>query len=184
MFIDPVSIGLEIAAIVAGADSAVKTVKKAIQVGKDIHSVSNEIMGFLNGTAELAVLKVKVEAAATDPDSEVNLTSIAFDIVLKEKKLREDEEYLRNMVIYELDQVDVWFAMVRKRDELYKQKAAAHQAKLTEARLKLKLAEEKIAKRRAKIKNIIETTITVILGVGSIVFLVWGFMWVVFNWRY
>jgi hypothetical protein len=146
--------------------------------------VSNEIMGFLNGTAELALLKVKVEAAATDPDSEVNLTSLAFDIVLKEKKLRDDEEYLRNMVIYELDQVDVWFAMVRKRDELYRQKAAAHQAKLTEARIKLKLAEEKIAKRRAKIKNIIETTVTVILGVGSILFLVWGFLWVFFNWRY
>jgi hypothetical protein len=39
--------------------------------------------------------------------------------------------------------------MVRKRDELYRQKAAAHQAKLTEARIKLKLAEEKIAKRKS-----------------------------------
>jgi len=182
--LDPISIGLEIAAIVASADSAVKTVKKAIQVGKDIHSVSNEIMGFLNGTAELAALKVKVEAVATDPDSEVNLTSLAFDIVLKEKKLRDDEEYLKNMVIYELDQVDVWFSMVRKRDELYRQKAAAHQAKLTEARIKLKLAEEKIAKRKARIKNIIETTVTITLGVGSILFLIWGFLWVFFNWRY
>jgi len=182
--IDPISIGAEIALIVSGADSAVKTVKKAIQVGKDIHAVSNEIMGFLNGTAELAALKVKVEAAATDPDSEVNLTSLAFDIVLKEKKLRDDEEYLKNMVIYELDQVDVWFAMVRKRDELYAQKAAAYQAKLTEARLKLKLAEEKIAKRKAKIKHIIENVITITLGVGSIIFLIWGFTWVVLNWSY
>jgi len=182
--IDPISIGLEIAAIVASADSAVKTVKKAIQVGKDIHAVSNEIMGFLNGTAELGALRVKVEAIAVDPDSEVNLTSLAFDIVLKEKKLRDDEEYLKNMVIYELDQVDVWFAMVRKRDELYRQKAAAHQAKLTEARIKLKLAEQKIAKRRARIKNIIETTITIILGMGSIAFLIWGFAWVIMNWRY
>jgi hypothetical protein len=182
--IDPISIGAEIALIVANADAAVKTVKKAIQVGKDIHAVSNEIMGFLNGTAELGALRVKVEAIAVDPDSEVNLTSLAFDIVLKEKKLRDDEEYLKNMVIYELDQVDVWFAMVRKRDELYRQKAAAHQAKLTEARLKLKLAEEKIAKRKAKIKHIIETVITITLGVGSIIFLIWGFAWVVLNWRY
>ena len=182
--LDPVSIGLEIAAIVTSAESAVKTVKKAIQVGKDIHAVSNEIMGFLNGTAELAALKVKVEAVATDPDSEVNLTSLAFDIVLKEKKLREDEEYLKNMVIYELDQVDVWFAMVRKRDELYQQKAAAYQAKLTEARLKLRMAEEKIAKRKAKIAAIIENTVVTTLGLASITFLVWGFAWVVLNWRY
>ena len=182
--LDPVSLGIEIAAIVASADSAVKTVKKAIQVGKDIHAVSSEIMGFLNGTAELAALKVKIEAVATDPDSEVNLTSLAFDIVLKEKKLREDEEYLKNMVIYELDEVDVWFSMVRKRDELYQQKAAAHQAKLTEARMKLRMAQEKIAKRKARIAAIIENTIVTILGLGSIGFLAWGFVWVIMNWRY
>jgi hypothetical protein len=74
--------------------------------------------------------------------------------------------------------------MVRKRDELYAQKAAAYQAKLTEARLKLKLAEEKIAKRKAKIKHIIENVITITLGVGSIIFLIWGFTWVVLNWSY
>jgi hypothetical protein len=182
--LDPVSLGLEIAAIVASAESAVKTVKKAIQVGKDIHAVSGEIMGFLNGTAELAALKVKIEAVATDPDSEVNLTSLAFDIVLKEKKLREDEEYLKNMVIYELDEVDVWFSMVRKRDELYQQKAAAHQAKLTEARIKLRMAQEKIAKRKARIAAIIENTIITTLGLGSIGFLCWGFVWVIMNWRY
>ena len=182
--LDPVSLGIEIAAIVASADSAVKTVKKAIQVGKDIHAVSSEIMGFLNGTAELAALKVKIEAVATDPDSEVNLTSLAFDIVLKEKKLREDEEYLKNMVIYELDEVDVWFSMVRKRDELYQQKAAAHQAKLTEARMKLRIAQEKIAKRKARIAAIIENTIITALGLGSIGFLCWGFVWVIMNWRY
>jgi hypothetical protein len=170
---DPISIGLEITAIVKGAELAVKTVQQAIKVGKDIHAISGDIMSFLSGTASLKIKKAEIEAAALEAEDGQDFTALAFDIVLKEKKLKEDEEYLKDVVIYELDQATVWFDMVRKRDELISAHAAKTLERIRAARAAKQAEESRIRRKKEEMIESIQLAATIIVGTlvtGSMVY--------------
>ena len=164
---DPITIGLAFTA----AQAAVKGIKQAIALGKDIQSVTHELSSFFKSSAEVRVAAAEAQHHAADPNCSDDVTMIALDLVLKEKQLRDDEAALKNMIIYELDSADVWFAMDKKRDEILEKRRLANQEKIkaaTEAKLERDRLARKKAKEREEIMNAIEVVFGVIISLAII----------------
>jgi hypothetical protein len=93
---------------------------------------------------------------------------LALDIVLKEKKLRDDEAALKHLIIYELDQSDVWFEMERVRDSILAKRKTVDEEKL-KAQTEAHLAKNRLLakKRREKeaLLNLVQTIFTIVLTV-------------------
>jgi hypothetical protein len=110
---------------------------------------------------------------------------LALDIVLKEKKLRDDEAALKHLIIYELDQSDVWFEMERVRDSILTKRKTADQEKI-KAKTEAHLANNRILAKKQREKeallNLIQTIFTVVLTVvvvgGGITYTLW---WLIKN---
>jgi len=169
---DPITIGLAFSA----AQAAVKGIKQAIALGKDVQSVTKELGDFFKSSAEVRVAAVDAQRAADDPNCSDDVTMIALDIVLKEKQLRDDETALKNMIIYELDAADVWFAMESKREEILSKRRLADQEKI-KAATEAKLERDRIQRQKEKDR---EETIDSFLSALSIVVtggIVIGFGW-------
>jgi len=178
---DPISIGLEITAIMAGAQTCVKGVQTAIKLGKDIHSISKELSGFFHKSAELRVIQTEVQAKSLDPECTEDLTALAFDIVLNEKKLRDDEERLKHTIIYELDEAEVWFDMVRKRDELIQQRAHAAEEKIRAANLHIKAEKARLQRKRENFWDTVNLIATIVVGIGFVFGTFYGLWYMIVN---
>ena len=178
---DPISIAVEIAVIMKGAQAAVTGVQSAIKLGKDIHSVSKELYGFFHKSAELKIIQAEVQAKSIDPECTEDLTALAFDIVLSEKKLRDDEQQLKNMIIYELDEAEVWFDMVRKRDELIEQRAHAAKEKIREANLRVKAESARLQRKKENFWNLVNLWATVAVGTSFVFATFYGLWYMIIN---
>jgi hypothetical protein len=169
---DPITIGLAFAA----AQTAVKGIKQAIALGKDIQSVTQELGSFFKSSAEIKVAAAKAHRLAEDPNSTEDVTMMALDIVLKEKQLRDDEEALKNLIIYELDEATVWFEMVKQRDYILEKRRLADQAKI-KAATEAKLERDRIARKKRKEHDELINSFEIALGVVISMFIIGGFAW-------
>jgi hypothetical protein len=175
---DPITIGLAFTA----AQTAVKGIKQAIALGKDVQSITAELGSFFKSSAEVKVAAIEAQRAANDPKCTEDVTMMALDIVLKEKQLRDDEESLKNMIIYELDSAEVWFAMENKRNEILEKRRLADQAKIkaaTEAKLERDRMARKKARERAELMNTVEIATGVIISMIMIIGFVYGGYYVI-----
>jgi hypothetical protein len=180
---DPVTIGLAFTA----AQAAVKGIKQAIALGKDIHSITNELSSFFKSSAEVKVAAVEAQRAADNPHCTEDVTMMALDIVLKEKQLRDDETALKDMIIYELDSAEVWFAMERKRDEILEKRHLADQEKI-KAETERVLEEKRQARIKERKREIFWSNVelwgTIITGIMVVAGLFYGLWWMINYYRY
>jgi len=180
---DPVTIGLAFTA----AQAAIKGIKQAIALGKDIQSVTQDLGSFFKSSSEVKVAAIEAQRAANDPNCTEDVTMMALDIVLKEKQLKDDEESLKNMIIYELDSAEVWFAMERKRDEILEKRRLADQAKIkaeTERVLEEKRQSRIKERKREIFWNNVELWATVATSVTVVSGLIYGLWWMIKYYRY
>jgi len=179
---DPITIGLAFSA----AQAAVKGIKQAIALGKDIQSITQDLGSFFKSSAEVRVAAVEAQRAADDPNCSEDVTMMALDIVLKEKQLRDDEVALKNMIIYELDEAEVWFAMEAKRDEILTKRRLADQAKIkaaTEAKLEHDRIIRKKQKERDELLDQFQIALNIVVSLAVIVGFGWGGYYILHQYR-
>lgn len=180
---DPITIGLAFTA----AQAAVKGIKQAIALGKDVQSITQDLGSFFKSSAEVKVAAAEAQRAANDPNCTEDVTMMALDIVLKEKQLKDDEEALKNMIIYELDSAEVWFAMERKRDEILEKRRLADQAKIkaeTDRILEVKRLERIQIRKREKMWENIELCGTITISSLLVIGMFYGLWWMIHYYRY
>tara|TARA_R110000868_G_scaffold99117_1_gene272953 strand:- start:255 stop:728 length:474 start_codon:yes stop_codon:yes gene_type:complete len=137
----------------AAAQAAVKGVKAAIALGKDIHAITGDMMKFFEA-------KDVVQKAASNPKSAFGKsdTAAAFEIVMQAKQLADAERELNNYMVMS-GNADLWQQLMIERNNIIQNR---------------KSQEILDAKHAKKKKEEIDDLVNWLLG-GGIVLLVLGF---------
>jgi hypothetical protein len=120
----------------ATAQAAVKGVKAAIALGKDIHAISGDMMKFFEAKdiVQKAASKPKTGFAGSD-------TAQAFETVMQAKQLAEAETELKNMLIWS-GNADVWEGVLQERNNIIqRRKKAEMEAALVKAKKRQQIME-------------------------------------------
>jgi ribosomal protein S20 len=122
----------------AAAQTAIKAVKAAVALGKDIQAVSGDLMKFFDAKdiVQKAAAKPKSGFAQSD-------TAQAFEIVMQAKVLADAERELNNYMVMS-GNADVWQQLLVERNRIIQQR------KVEEI-----LAENKAKKRKADIEELL-----------------------------
>ena len=96
----------------ATAQAAVKGVKAAIALGKDIHAISGDMMKFFEAKdiVQKAASKPKTGFAGSD-------TAAAFEIVMQAKQLADAERELNNYMVMS-GNADLWQQLMIERNNI------------------------------------------------------------------
>ena len=135
--IDPVSIGIAFSV----AQSSVNNIKKAIALGKDIHSLTGEFVKFFNSSDTVHSASVKLKAKNVGK-SDSELGAVALELAMNSKRLRDAEKELKELLIYS-GNGDIWEEMLRERTRLIKERNAAEREMINiKAKQKEQMAED------------------------------------------
>jgi molecular chaperone GrpE (heat shock protein) len=135
--IDPVSIGIAFSV----AQSSVNNIKKAMALGKDIHSLTGEFVNFFNSSDKVHTASVKLKAKNVGK-SDSELGAVALELAMNSKRLRDAEKELKELLIYS-GNGDVWEDMLRERTRLIKERNAAEREMIkAKAKQREQLAED------------------------------------------
>ena len=144
----------------AAAQAAIKGVKAAIQMGKDINGMSGDLMKFFEA-------KDAVAKAASSPKKSTfgkSDTAQAFETVMHAKQLQDAENELKQMLIWS-GQADVWHAIVMERNNLV-QKRKSEEIAVVKAK----------AKRKKEVGEVIELVLLLAAAAAFLTLLAWGTM--------
>jgi hypothetical protein len=137
--IDPVSIGIAFSV----AQAAVNNIKKAMALGKEVHSLTGEFVKFFTSSDEIHSASVKLKAKNVGK-SDSDLSAVALELAMNSKRLRDAEKELKELLIYS-GNADVWEDMLRERTRLIKERNAAElQMAKDKAKQREQLAEDLI----------------------------------------
>lgn len=110
----------------AMAQGAVKGIKAAIQLGKDVSGLYKEFSQFYNAADQVHVASTKMRIAAINKtDAQIN--SDALQIAMASKTLRDNEKELKDILFWS-GNADVWNEMMAERTRMAKERRAAEQA--------------------------------------------------------
>lgn len=149
----------------AVAQAAVKGIKSAIALGKDVQSIMGDIGKFYHAVDAVQVGANKARIAGIRK-SDADISKEAFDLAWKAKQLWEDEKAIKSH-LFLTGNKDVWENMMAERVRLGKERVELE-----------RLEEEKIQKDREALANLFlniclfGATIAVIIPFGA---LVWQF---------
>jgi hypothetical protein len=137
--IDPVSIGIAFSV----AQAAVNNIKKAMALGKEVHSLTGEFVKFFTSSDKIHSASVKLKAQNVGK-SDSDLSAVALELAMNSKRLRDAEKELKELLIYS-GNADVWEDMLRERTRLIKERNAAElQMAKDKAKQREQLAEDLI----------------------------------------
>ena len=114
----------EIGLLIATAETAIGTIKKAIAVGKGAHECMSELMRLFD--AQDAVVKASTEDKHKAGRSDM---AEAMESVMAAKRIRDMMEELQQFLIYS-GQADVWNDIIKERNAIRQRKKAAELAEL------------------------------------------------------
>jgi len=135
---DPITIGLAFVA----AQEAVKHIKQAVALGKDIHSLVGQFSKFFESADAVHIASTKAKVSNVGK-SDAQLGRQALEFAMHSNKLREDERALKDMILWELGKPQIWEDMIRERTRLMKERFAAERAAEEEKhRHKQKMADQ------------------------------------------
>lgn len=137
--IDPVSIGIAFSV----AQASVNNIKKAMALGKEVHSLTGEFVKFFTSSDKIHSASVKLKAKNVGK-SDSDLSAVALELAMNSKRLRDAEKELKELLIYS-GNADVWEDMLRERTRLIKERNAAElQMAKDKAKQREQLAEDLI----------------------------------------
>jgi hypothetical protein len=144
----------------AAAQAAIKGVKAAIALGKDIQAVSGDLMKFFEA-------KDVVQKAASKPKSTFaqSDTAAAFEIVMQAKQLADAERELNNYFVMS-GNADLWQQLLVERNNIIQQRKTQE------------ILDEKNAK--AKAEEMEDFLTWLMAGALVILLLAMGFWWLTF----
>ena len=131
----------------AMAQGAVKGIKAAIQLGKDINGLMGDFSNFFQACDEVHIANTK-ERVKNSNKTDAQIGAEALKIAMASKTLRENERELKDLLVMS-GNGDVWQEMVKERIRMLKERTAA-------------LAEEeklRVAKRQFIMNSIFNTII-------------------------
>jgi len=120
---DPITIGLAFVA----AQEAVKHIKQAVALGKDIHGLVGQFSKFFESADAVHIASTKAKVSNVGK-SNAQLGRQALEFAMHSNKLREDERALKDMILWELGKPQIWEDMIRERTRLMKERFAAERA--------------------------------------------------------
>lgn len=122
---------IEIALMLAGAETAVSSIKKAISIGKSAHECLTDFMNLFD--TQDAINKASVEERSKNPEK--SAMSEAMESVVAAKRIKDMMAELQRFLVYS-GQGDVWNDIMQERNAVIARRKAAA------------LAEEKARKAR------------------------------------
>jgi hypothetical protein len=161
--IDPVTIGIAFSV----AQSSVNNIKKAMALGKDIHSLTGEFIKFFNSSDTVHSASVKLKAKNVGK-SDSELGAVALELAMNSKRLRDAEKELKELLIYS-GNGDVWEDMLRERTRLIKERNAAEREMIN-----------KKAKQREQLAEDFLTIVVSLIGLFILIAFI-NFMWLIFT---
>ena len=135
----------------AMAQGAVKGIKSALQLGKDINGLYKEFSTFFQASDAVHIASSKMKMNNIGK-TDAQIGAEALQIAMASKALRDTEKQLKDM-LYWSGNAQVWDDMMKERVRMMKERAAAESA----------LEKAKIQKRE-DLSNII---LNVIIGITS-----------------
>lgn len=150
----------------AMAQTAVNGIKSAVALGKDINGLIGEFNKFftLADHVHVGATKKKIESIRK---SDSQIAAQALEMAWASKKLREDERYLKDMLIWSGND-DVYYEMMAERTRLAKERAEQE-----------RLEEERKQRHREAVGELVMNTLLFFAGVAVIVPVI-GIVWQVF----
>lgn len=122
---DPITIGLAFAT----AQTAVKQIKDAIALGKDVHGLIGQFSKFFESSDVIHRERMKVKAKATHlGKTDAELGHQALQLAMHSDALRQAERDLKDMIIWQLGKPQIWDDMIKERTRLFKERAEAERA--------------------------------------------------------
>jgi hypothetical protein len=110
----------------AMAQGAVKGIKAAVQLGKDVSGLYKEFSQFYHAADQVHVASTNLRIAAINKtDAQIN--SDALQIAMASKTLRDNERELKDILFWS-GNADVWNEMMAERTRMAKERRAAEQA--------------------------------------------------------
>ena len=139
----------------AMAQGAVKGIKAAIALGKDINGLIGEFSKFYGAADQVHIASTRLKIANIGkPDSQIN--SDALQIAMASKALRDYERELKDLLFWS-GNAQVWEEMMAERTRMAKERAALE-----------KIEADRKQKKREDIANAILTTLTLIGAISVI----------------
>ena len=110
----------------AMAQGAVKGIKAAVQLGKDVSGLYKEFSQFYHAADQVHVASTRMRIAAVNKtDAQISLD--ALQIAMASKALRDNEKELKDILVWS-GNADVWNEMMAERTRMAKERRAAEQA--------------------------------------------------------
>ena len=140
----------------AAAQAAIAGIKGAIAMGKDINGLIGDFSKFFHMAEQVHIgaTKKKLESIKKS-DSQISME--ALDIAWKSKKLREDERYLKDMLIWSGND-DVYYEMIKERTRMAKERVEEERKE-----------EERIQKHKEMIGQLIMNILILVATIACIV---------------
>jgi hypothetical protein len=148
----------------AMAQGAVKGIKSAMQLGKDINGLYNDFSQFFQAADAVHIASTKMRMNSIGK-SDAQLGAEALKIAMASKALRDSEKELKEMLIWS-GNAPVWEQMQAERVRMMKERAAAEQAARN--------------RKQKDMEALADMILNILLGVGiiaavvPIIAIVWG----------
>lgn len=110
----------------AMAQGAVKGIKAAVQLGKDVTGLYKEFSEFYHAADQVHVASTRMRIAAIGK-TDAQISSDALQIAMASKALRDNEKELKDILFWS-GNADVWNEMMAERVRMAKERRAAEQA--------------------------------------------------------
>lgn len=149
----------------AMAQGAVKGIKAAVQLGKDVSGLYKEFSQFYSAADQVHVASTRMRIAAVNK-TDAQISSDALQIAMASKALRENEKELKDILFWS-GNADVWNEMMAERVRMAKERRAAEQAVIDQQQ-----------RDRENMYNAIMNTLLVI-GAASIIVPILAITWTI-----
>ena len=110
----------------AMAQGAVKGIKAAVQLGKDVSGLYKEFSQFYHAADQVHVASTRMRIAAVNK-TDAQISSDALQIAMASKALRDNEKELKDILVWS-GNAEVWNEMMAERVRMAKERRAAEQA--------------------------------------------------------
>jgi hypothetical protein len=149
----------------AMAQGAVKGIKAAVQLGKDVSGLYKEFSQFYHAADQVHVASTKMRIAAVNK-TDAQISSDALQIAMASKALRENEKELKDILFWS-GNADVWNEMMAERVRMAKERRAAEQSVIDQQQ-----------RDRENMYNAIMNTLLVI-GAASVIVPILAIVWTI-----
>lgn len=158
-------------AVFEGAQAAVKGIKQAVALGKEVRDVYRDLSTFFNAQGQIEVAYQKSQAGVQVTEDGRTATQKALDIVFMRREMIQMEVELRETLIYGFNESGLYDEMCRERAKIIE----AEQEAIREARLQKQLVEAKARKKKEKREELIFIVLGCVVGVAIVAGVIWMF---------